>query len=206
MRSAYELDCYFESKRFIKRLDFFRQRGGGYDLPGALFIVSQFELMHYHYGIIRHYILTGQYSPEEKNRLQFEIIDYTNRDVVGIRDSKALFANSDLDAPLEGVWVYLPPGTTQKDLIEFARDKGTFKRIKMTLDKAYKGDPGNKHSFRPVKNIDKYLKIVDQIDKAGKLSPSLCRDLSIEYSVDEADIRKFYKKLGSQNNPFLNPV
>jgi hypothetical protein len=205
MRSGYELDCYFKSKRFRKRLDFFRRLGKGYEIAGAIFIVNQFELMHYHYGIIQHYILTGKYSPEKQNRPQFEIINYTERQIVGAQDNSQL-EDLDLKTPSYGVHILLPPGTTQKSLIEFVTNKENFKQIKTTLNKAYKGDPGNKSAFRPTTHIDKYLEIVDDIDEKGGLTPALCINLSIDYAIDEADIRKVYKKLGAQNNYFLNPA
>ncbi|MDQ5893607.1 MAG: hypothetical protein QG640_619, partial [Patescibacteria group bacterium] len=124
MRSGYELDVYFESKRFCDRLNFFRELGEGYDVAGAIFIVNQFELMQYHYGIIQHYVQTGNYDPSKTNRHQIEIIDYTNAHLIGLHSQgRDKLDSLGLLAPQEGVHLLLPPGMRQKDLIEYVSDK-----------------------------------------------------------------------------------
>jgi hypothetical protein len=207
MRSGYELDVYFASKRFRKRLDFFRELGEGYDFAGALFIVNQFELMQYHYGVIRHYIQTGKYDSSKENRHQIEIIDYTNRQVVGLKKlSERAFEELGMKEPEYGVHLVLPPGIRQKDIIEFVSNKENYKALKDTLSQAYKKDPGNKHAFRPSRKIDTHLEIVDKIDAQGGSNPRLVLDLSVEHGVDERDIGRLYDRLGSHKNPYLNPV
>lgn len=207
MRSGYELDVYFDSKRFRKRLDFFRELGEEYDFAGALFIVNQFELMQYHYGVIRHYIKTGKYDPSKENRHQIEIIDYTNRQVVGLKKlSERAFEELGMKEPQYGVHLVLPPGIRQKDIVEFVSNKENYKALKDTLSQAYKKDPGHKHAFRPSTKIDTHLKIVDKIEIEGGPNPRVFLDLSVEYGVDERDIARLYDRLGSHKNPYLKPV
>lgn len=207
MRSPYELDCYFESERFRKRLDFLSGLGEGYDIAGSIFIVRQFELMQYHYGIIQHYILTGKYNPEKQNRHQIEIIDYTNRQLAGTKElSDKEFDELGLREPQDGVHILLPPGIRQKDILSFFSDNHNSKVIKDVLEKAYKNEPGNKRTFRPVRRIDTHLEIVDKIDENGGPTPKLILELSLEHGIDESDISKLYRRLGPHKNPFSKPV
>lgn len=207
MRSGYELDIYFDSKRFRKRLDHFRELGEGFDFTGALFIVNQFELMQYHYGIIRNYILSGKYDPSKQNRHQIEIVDYTNHQVIGLRkQSERAFEELGMKEPQYGLHLVLPPSIRQKDIVEFVSNSENYKRIKNALSLAYHDDPSNKHAFRPVKKIDTYLEIVDKIDSQGGPRPRLLLDLSVEYGVDERDIARLHDRLGAHKNPYLKPV
>jgi|GEM_PF-4160442 len=181
MRSDYELDIYFASKNFRKRLDYFRKLGEGYEISGAIYIVHRFGLMQYHYGIISHYIETGKYDPGKANRHQIEIIEGT-----------------------ESVHLSLPPGIKRGDIIAFIEDN--FNKIKAALNNAYQDDTGHKSAFRPVERIDDYLAVVDEIDRKGGPSARLITELSVDYKIDESDIRKIYKKYGDQSNPYLEPV
>lgn len=198
---GYELDVYFKSKRFKKHLNYFKKKGKEYAVPGAIFIVERFQFMPYHYGIIHHYILTGKYCPDKEN-VQFEIVDYTNRKIASSRLNSTLFKFSDLRTPYYGVHLVLPSGTTQKSIEQFVSNN--FKQIKATLNEAY-GGQRNKNAFRPIKNIGKYLEIIDKIDKE-ELTDKNYFELSLEYGVDESDIRKLYKRLGAKNNPYLHPA
>lgn len=207
MRSGYELDVYFKSKRFCDRLDFFRELGEGYDFAGALFIVNRFELMQYHYGIIRHYILTGEYDPSKENRHQIEIIDYTNRRVAGLSSKgEKMLEEIGLNEPLEGVHLLIPPGTRKKDLKDFINDPENSKLLKQVLSEAYKDEPSQKRAFRPVTRIEDYLEIVEKIDKEDDPDYDFILSLALDYKVDDRDITRMHKRLGRQNNPFLNPV
>lgn len=205
MRSNHELDCYFKSKRFLKRLDDIRKLVDKERIAiGTFSIIKQFNLMDYHYGIIRHYILTKKYNPDKADNRPIEVVDYKNFSINGSNDTgRQFFDHIGLLEP-QGIHITLPPGTRKQDIIDFVKDN--FQTIKKSLNEAYEGNSSHRHAFKAVETIDKQLEIVDKIDEmGGQPSFSLCTELAVEYNVDASDIRKWHKRLGRQNNPFLRP-
>lgn len=201
----YELDVYFNSSRFLKRLNYFRKLGEGYEVPGAIFIVHQFRLMPYHYGIIYHYIKTGEYDPKKENN-PTELIDYTNKKIVFSSTGSNYFKSSGYEKPDYGLHLVVPPGITKAKLLEIISSKDF--NLKDSLKDAYpsgKRRRSDKYLFRPEKNIDLYLEIADKVH-VNNLTDKDFFELSADHGVDEADIRRIVNRFGYQNNPYLNPV
>lgn len=193
-----DLDVYFKSKHFLKRLDEIRAISNDpTDLKAYAFnIVYKMKLLNIHAGVIAHYLQTGEYDPLATSRSSIQIIDKGQQIIPGTKNPRQTYkwAAPTLDI---GVYIELDGNMSQEELVSFIEDKNNWTLIKESLDANYKG---RKKRFAPVRRIDDYLAIADimnAITKGAEKSDKAA-ELAVHYrGLDISDIYKLAKKYKS---------
>jgi len=183
----HELDVYFKSPRFTKRLDEIRKKTSDEsELKAYAFsVATKLHLKTDHVGVICSYLQSGKYTPAHENH-SIEIVDRSKK----TRQSKPETNQ------LEGLGVVIEIGedTTQKDMHNFIDHN--WQEVKEALDNNY--DDRIKR-FAPTLYIDKYLAIADEVNaiKSGHDKARVALDLATKYDLDTPKIYAIAKQYKS---------
>jgi hypothetical protein len=188
-----DLDVYFNSKRFIKRLDEIRGFSSDpIDLKAyASNVADKSGMLIIHTGVVWHYLITGKYDPSKTTRSQIQIIDKGRRMAPqSLYPEQAFQWINDIENV--GVLIEIDGETSQEELIAFVSKKKNWAAIKEALDANY---TKRKKLFRPVKRIDDYLAVADKLNRKFPRGDKTKMEakLSDDYNIDIADIRRIAK-------------
>lgn len=195
-KSQGELDNYFNSPRFLRRLNNIRsQIRDARDLKAiAMDIQFKLNLKFTHISVVYYYLLTGEYEPS-KQKSAIEIVDRSlpkNKPLVEIKDGIEI----SYDIEDIGVAIELTEDTNIKDLRNFI-DKN-WEAIQSALDNNYSQE--RIYRFVAPKNIDKYLAVAEELFIFDAAKPTKKQrsekiaDLASEYEMEIPDVSKYARK------------
>lgn len=185
-----DLQTYFSSERFRKRLDDIRASSNkSSDLKiYALSIATKLGLKTEHTGTIYDYLKTGRYRGDERVSA-IQIIDKSIPEKIQAYDSDDSINLKDF-----GVYIELNEDTSQDELTSFINKNWT--RIKTALNNNY---PGRRKRFVAMNRIDNYLAIADQLNEIEEPHERAqkAKDLAVEYNFETREIYAIAKKYRS---------
>lgn len=199
-KSQGELDVYFQSRRFRKRLNEIRKLSDDpTDLKVYAYSVARkLGLLSRHVGVIYYYLKTGTYKPTATSPSQILIVDKTRR-VVPLTTHPELTFDENAFIQNVGVCLELDETTTQEELRDFVDNPKNWAVIKHALNANY---PKRKKRFMPVLRIDDYLAIADGLNAVPitnrKERSLLASDLAAKYRMNRTDVyskAKEYKSI-----------
>lgn len=178
-----ELDVYFKSKRFRKRLDDIRKTTSNpSELKVLAFqVTNKLGMKTDHTTVISNYLLTGKYIPRYNSSIQ--LIDQSSTPIDPIADRI-------------GVAIELNEDTIKKELHDFI--DANWQDIKGLLDRNY---PGRKKRFEEIRRIDDYLAIADKLNAMpdGSQKARKAEELAVDYNLpgtaEVYDIAAKYKSI-----------
>jgi hypothetical protein len=192
------LDVYFKSKRFLKRLDKFRSETSKANEISAysLVVAKQMGMLHIHIDVIEHYLNTGEYKPGLSNKPPVYIID-RKRKIAPLQLHQVLYLRTkkkpDYIVPKIGVSLELSGEVSQPQIVAFIKNKENWAIIKESLNANY---PKRKKLFKPIKRIDDYLTIADELNAITekKKRSEKAAELANTYKMEIPDIYRTAKR------------
>jgi len=183
-----DLDVYFASKRFRKRLNKIRKldKDPSERKIYAFDIVTKMGLKLEHVTVIHHYLMTGHYNSDTA-KSNVRLISKDTADEQG--------SSSTVDADNIGVFLEIPEDTTRDELLQFIEDNWS-EIIKPALDSHY---PDRIKRFMATLRIDNYLAIADAMNKcpSGHEKSMLSVELGEKYKIDTRTIYEIAQKYKS---------
>ena len=192
-----ELDVYFDSNRFRKRLDEVRKTLSPQLLMyAAVKIVFKLNLRYDHRGVIHHYLRTGEYKPQATTTSIY-IVDRLQKRLpteLNPEEGYKLYEQM-MELSSSGVAIEIGMNTRKDELIAYIYNNWPV--IKDSLDANYLD---RQKRFAPARRIDDWLAIADELNSVTdkKERKQKIEDLAAKYGINETDVRtyaKFYSSI-----------